>query len=147
MSIVYFFSDILLAIFFEPMMRVFIWLSQHFKALAYIRDTFRESNRRTMKLYGGKPSPLILVAIAFGVDPMTGRAVALAAGHGFIAGWVIAIIGDMFFFAVVAVSTIKLNNVLGDGTWTAVIIMLGMLIVPALIRRFQKKKESAPTET
>ena len=79
----------------------------------------------------------MLVMIAFGVDPMTGRAAAKAAGHGFLAGWTVAIAGDMIFFSIVAASTLCLNSVLGDGTWTAIIIMFAMMFIPPLIRRFK----------
>jgi len=81
----------------------------------------------------------LLVLIAFGVDPMTGRAAAMAQGHHFVSGWAVAIAGDMIFFGVVMVSTIWLNNILGDGTWTAIIIMVLMLGLPPLIRRVKKR--------
>jgi len=47
---------------------------------------------------GTGAGPFALVMIAFGVDPMTGRATALAAGHGFVTGWALAIAGDMLYF-------------------------------------------------
>ena len=84
----------------------------------------KQATSQTIARYGTKPGPFTLIVIAFGVDPMTGRAAALAAGHGFVTGWVIAITGDMFFYALIAYSTIQLNNVLGDGTLTAVLIMV-----------------------
>ena len=78
-----------------------------------------------------------MVIIAFGVDPMTGRAAAYAAGHSFLSGWAIAILGDMIFFAVVMTSTIWLNNILGDGTWAVLIIMVAMMAIPVITRRFK----------
>jgi hypothetical protein len=77
--------------------------------------------------------------IAFGVDPITGRAATVAAGHGFLSGWTLAIIGDMFFFLVLMSSTLWLNNILGDGTWTAIIVMVGMMVLPGLIRRVRDR--------
>jgi len=140
MSALYFISDIMLAILFEPMMLVFIAFAKRSPFLTKLREAFQHSTNRTIASYGTSPGPLMLVMIAFGVDPMTGRAAAKAAGHGFITGWAIAITGDMFFFGVIAVSTLCLNSVLGDGTWTAVIIMLAMLGIPALIKRIRKNK-------
>lgn len=140
MTLLYFVSDLLLAILFEPMMHFFVWTSKRSKFLAHFREALKKSTSRTIAGYGATPGPFMLVVLAFGVDPMTGRAAAMAAGHNFFSGWAIAIIGDMFFFAVVAVSTLCLNNVLGDGTWTAVIIMIAMVGIPALVRRFKKKK-------
>jgi hypothetical protein len=139
MTLVYFVSDILLALLFEPMMILFIKACERFSFLAKMREVFKESTNRTIAGFGASPGPFMLVIIAFGVDPMTGRAAAQAAGHGFLAGWAIAIMGDMLFFSVVAISTLSLNNILGDGTWTAIIIMVAMLGIPALVRKFKKK--------
>ncbi len=62
--------------------------------------------------------PLALIMIAFGVDLMTGRASALAAGHGFVAGWAIAIAGDLLSFGVIAISTLRLNAYIQDPNTT-----------------------------
>jgi len=138
MTILYFISDVVLAMWFEPMIKLIALASQRFQFLAKMREAVKKSTDMTIARYGTKPGPLVLVSIAFGVDPMTGRTAALAAGHHFISGWALAIFGDMLFFAVIATSTLCLNNILGDGTWTAIIIMALMLGVPPLIRRFRK---------
>lgn len=140
MTILYFISDVVLAMWFEPMIRLIALASRRFQFLAKMREAFKKSTDRTIARYGAKPGPVALVGIAFGVDPMTGRTAALAAGHHFILGWAFAILGDMFFFAVIAISTLCLNNILGDGTWAAIIIMVLMLGIPPLIRRFRKSK-------
>ena len=85
-----------------------------------------------------KPGPWTLIMIAFGVDPMTGRAAAYAAGHGFFAGWAIAIAGDMIFFTVIMASTIWLNGIFGNSTLTAVVILICMFGLPPLVQRFKK---------
>lgn len=46
--------------------------------------------RRVAHFGGTGVGPFALVMIAFGVDPMTGRPTALAAGHGFLVGWAVA---------------------------------------------------------
>ncbi|MBO9665732.1 MAG: hypothetical protein J7501_02840 [Bdellovibrio sp.] len=137
MSVLYFFSDVLLAFFFEPVMIVFLKIAQYVPFLQRMFAVSREMTNKTIARYGNKPGPLLLIMIAFGVDPMTGRAAALSQGHSFITGWAIAIAGDMMFFGVVMASTIWLNNVLGDGTWAAVIIMVLMLGLPPLVRRIR----------
>jgi hypothetical protein len=146
MTLLYFFSDVALAIVFEPCMLVMARLAKRFQFLAQFMANLKEVTNKTIAGYGANPGPFLLVMIAFGVDPMTGRAAALAQGHNFLSGWAVAIMGDMIFFGVVMVSTIWLNNILGDGTWTAIIIMVLMLAVPALIRRvknrFGKKQET-----
>lgn len=137
MTLLYLLSDIVQALYFEPLMMLFIYLSERNSFLGKMREAFRLSTAKTIARYGAKPGPLMLVSIAFGVDPMTGRAAALAAGHNFVTGWTIAIIGDMIFFAVIAISTICLNGILGDGTWTAIIIMVLMFGIPPLIRKWR----------
>lgn len=139
LSLIYLVSDIVLALYFEPLMHLVIRMSHKNKFLAHMREALKESTKKTISGFGSNPGPLMLVVIAFGVDPMTGRAAALAAGHNFFTGWAIAIAGDMIFFGVVMASTIWLNNFLGDGTMAAVIIMVAMLLIPAIIKRVRKK--------
>jgi hypothetical protein len=138
MEILYFFSDIVLALLFEPFMLLVVWASKRYAFLARITEAFKKSMSKSTARYGLKPKPFSLVMIAFGIDPMTGRTAALAAGHGFISGWTLAILGDMLFFTVLMGSTLWLNSILGDGTLTAVIIMAAMIIVPALVRRVRE---------
>ena len=89
--------------------------------------------------YGTPLGPLALILFSFGSDPMTGRTVAVAAGHGFVKGWTFAIIGDLFYFSLLMVSTLWLNDVLGDGTWATVIILVLMVAVPILIRKLRRR--------
>jgi hypothetical protein len=102
----------------------------------------KETTNKTIAGYGPKPGPFLLVLIAFGVDPMTGRAAAMAQGYNFVSGWAVAIAGDMIFFTVVMASTIWLNNILGDGTLTAVIIMVLMFALPPILRRIKNRKKA-----
>ena len=142
MSLLYLVSDVVLAFLFEPLMMALAYAGRRIPLLAKMREFFKNSTERTIARYGARPSPLFLISIAFGVDPMTGRAAALASGHGFLSGWAIAIAGDMLFFWLIMGSTIWLNSVLGDGTWTAVIIMAVMVIIPPLVRRVRGARES-----
>ena len=137
MTVLYFVSDVVLAFVFEPLALLVIFASKRWPFLVRLTEAFRKSTRKSIERHGLNPGPFQLVMIAFGVDPMTGRSAALAAGHGFITGWAIAILGDMIFFFILMGSTLWLNSILGDGTWTAVIIMVAMMIVPPLIRRFR----------
>jgi uncharacterized membrane protein len=138
MMVLYFISDVILACVFEPLMHLVSEAAKRSVFWARLKEAFRLSMQRTMSHYGSKLSVLGLVLIAFGVDPMTGRVMAATAGHGFVAGWMIAITGDMFYFALLMVSTLWLNSVLGDGTWTTVAILVLMTVVPPLLRRFRK---------
>ncbi|MDD4976062.1 MAG: hypothetical protein PHY93_17030 [Bacteriovorax sp.] len=139
MMLLYFISDVILACAFEPIMLLFIRLGRRVQFLARISEIMKLMIAKTMEHYGNSSGIFALIMIAFGVDPMTGRAVAVAAGHGFFVGWMIAIAGDMIYFTLLMVSTLWLKSVIGDGTWTMVIIFGLMMIIPNLLRRFQKK--------
>ena len=139
MSALYFISDVALACAFEPLLRLMIAAGRKAALIGRMTDALRHALRRTAALYGNAGGPLTLIMIAFGVDPMTGRAAAAAAGHGFVAGWALAIAGDMIFFALIMVSTLWLDSMLGDGTWTMVIILALMTLVPWLIRRRRER--------
>ncbi len=144
MMVLYFISDILLACAFEPLMKLFISLSPRSPKMMKVREVFKAMVDRSTAHYGTNLGPLALVLIAFGVDPMTGRAAAKTAGHGFVIGWMIAITGDMMYFSVLMVSTLWLNSILGDGTWTMVIILFLMILLPGLIRRIRGQSDLPP---
>lgn len=140
MGFLYFISDVILAFLFEPILR----LLKKIRRLDKFRENYaRWTQKKSMDV---TKKPLGLIMISFGIDPMTGRAAALAAGHSFVAGWAIAIIGDMFFFALVMASTLWLDSYLGDGTWTAVIITVAMLVLPGVYRQGKERlsKKSDP---
>jgi hypothetical protein len=143
MMAIYFVSDLILAVCFEPIMHAF----RRAPFFAKFNEALKASMQKTILRHGIKPGPFALIMIAFGADPMTGRATALAAGHGFLSGWTFAITGDMMFFALVMTSTLWLNRYLGDGTWTAIIITVAMIGIPYLFRRFREWRESSKQAT
>ncbi len=135
MMVLYLISDIILACLFEPVMLLFVQLGRRSQLVSRVLASFKKSMDKTILKYGVNPSPFTLIMVAFGVDPMTGRTVALAAGHSFVSGWTLAIIGDMLFFVVLMMSTLWLNNILGDGTWAAVIVTFSMMGAHALAKK------------
>lgn len=143
--ILYLISDLILACVLEPIIQLIIYLGRKFpnRFLKVTGLAFKKTVEKTVAHYGNSTGPLALILIAFGVDPMTGRAAAVAAGYGSIGGWIIAIAGDMIYFSLLMISTLWLNNIIGDGTTTMLIILGFMLILPVIIRkiriRFQKK--------
>lgn len=139
MEALYFVSDVILACAFEPVMRLVIKAGRKIPRLARMTEAMRAAMRRTTDLYGATGGPFTLIMIAFGVDPMTGRAAAAAAGHGFVAGWAIAIAGDMLYFTLIMVSTLWLNAILGDGRVTTAVILVLMFVAPLLIRRWKNR--------
>jgi hypothetical protein len=76
---------------------------------------------------------------------MTGRAAAAAAGHGFVPGWAIAITGDMFYFALLMVTTLWVGSTVGDDRMTIVIMLVVMFVLPSLLRRWRGKAAPAAT--
>jgi len=140
MTVLYFISDVILACVFDPLMRGLIVIGKRSPAIARFNEVFKESTKKTLSNYGTRLGPLTLITISFGVDPMTGRAATAFAGHGFVTGWALAITGDMIYFALLMVSTLWLNGILGDGTQTTIIIMVAMMVVPALVRRVRERK-------
>jgi hypothetical protein len=131
----YLVSDVVLALAFEPILRLLAALGAKVPFLSRLSAALKAVTARSVAHFGGTSAgPLALVMIAFGVDPMTGRATALAAGHGFLAGWIFAIAGDMLYFAVIALSTLRLNSYIRDPNTTTLVVLAAMFFVPILVR-------------
>ena len=60
------------------------------------------------------------------LDPTAGRAAAAAAGHGFVPGWTLAIIGDMIYFVLLMASTLWVSSVVGDDRVTLGAVYLAL---------------------
>ncbi|QWV97189.1 hypothetical protein KP005_17885 [Geomonas nitrogeniifigens] len=140
-TLLYLVSDVILAIAFEPVLLVIAFVCGRVPLLRRVSAAMRAANARSAAHFQGTATgPVALVMIAFGVDPMTGRASALAAGHGFLAGWAFAIAGDMLYFGVIAFSTLRLNKYIKDPDTTMWIILALMLLVPMVVRRFRSAR-------
>jgi hypothetical protein len=146
MMVLYFISDVILAFVFEPMLLVLRWLGRGIPFFARLAHGFRTLIART-GMQEGKRGPLGLILVSFSVDPMTGRAAAAAAGHGFVPGWALAITGDMFYFAMLMVSTLWLDDVLGNERWTIGLMLLVTLFLPTLLRRWTGGTQRPTTQT
>lgn len=131
----YLVSDLVLALAFEPILRLFAALCGKVPFLARFSAALKAATARSVEHFSGtRAGPFALVMIAFGVDPMTGRTTAHAAGHGFLAGWAFAIAGDMLYFAVIALTTLRLNSYFRDPNTTMLIVLGAMFVVPMLVR-------------
>ena len=130
----YLVSDVLLALAFEPILRFLAAWLRRAPFPAHVRLAVTEAMARTRALLAGTGAgPLSLVGIAFGLDPMSGRVAALAAGHGPLAGWVFAIAGDMLYYAVIASATLGLNAYVKSPATTISVILGAMFLVPLLV--------------
>ncbi|GAM09444.1 hypothetical protein OR1_01723 [Geobacter sp. OR-1] len=137
-TLLYLVSDIILAFAFEPILRIIAFICGKVSFLARFSTALKAATARSVTHFGGTGAgPIALIMIAFGVDPMTGRASALAAGHGFITGWAIAIAGDMLYFAVIAITTLRLNSYFRDPDTTMFIVLAAMFFLPVVIRRIR----------
>jgi hypothetical protein len=137
-TVLYLVSDMVLALAFEPILRLLAAVGGRVPFLARLSVAFKTATARSVAYFSGTGAgPLALITIAFGVDPMTGRASALAAGHGFLAGWAFAIAGDMLYFAVIALTTLRLNTYFRDPNTTMLVVLGAMFGVPILIRHFR----------
>jgi hypothetical protein len=142
-ALLYLFSDIVLAIAFEPVLRLISLICGKISSLARISAAMKAASDKSVSHFSGTGAgPIGLIMIAFGVDPMTGRASAHAAGHGFIAGWAFAIAGDMLYFAVIAIITLRLNSYIRDPNITMLIILVAMFSVPILVRFVHSRRLS-----
>ncbi|WP_224983830.1 hypothetical protein [Geomonas agri] len=142
-TLLYLVSDVILAIAFEPLLRVIAFVCGKIPLLRRVSAAIRAANARSAAQFQVTATgPVALIMIAFGVDPMTGRASALAAGHGFVAGWAFAIAGDMLYFAVIAFTTLRLNKYIKNPDTTMWIILALMLLVPMVVRRIRSGRGS-----
>lgn len=139
MEFLYFVSDCVLALAFEPVMHGLLALARRVPALAKFKQLMKQVVLQTTELWGARGGPLTLIFISFAVDPMTGRASTHAAGHGFFSGWALSIAGDMIYFSVIMASTLWLNAWLGDGFKTVVIITVAMFVIPSLVKRWRQR--------
>jgi hypothetical protein len=131
----YFVSDVVLALAFEPVLRLLVVLGRKVPVLEHFGAAMRNAMARSSTYFSGTGTgPMALVMISFGVDPMTGRATALAAGHGIVAGWGFAIAGDMLYYAVIALTTLQLNAYFGNPNITILVILGAMTLAPVLVR-------------
>ncbi len=134
----YLLSDLVLILAFEPILRLLAALVGRVPLLCRFSAALKAAMARSsLPFSGAGAGPLALVMVAFGADPMTGRAAALAAGHGFLAGWAFAIAGDLLYFAVIALATLRLNAYFRDPETTMLVVLGAMFALPFLVRRFR----------
>ena len=142
----YLLSDAVLALAFEPILQLLALLCRRVPVLVRFGVAMKEAMVRSAALFGGPGTgPMTLVLIAFGVDPMTGRTAALAAGHGFLAGWAFAIAGDLLYYAVIALVTLRLNAHVRDPGLTVGLVLTVMILVPMSIQAFRARRRSLPS--
>jgi hypothetical protein len=141
-TLLYLLSDIILAFLFEPILLLIKFSARRWPGLARWIEAFKKSMDTVIAKYGVNPNPLTLIMISFVVDPMTGRTAAMTAGHSFVSGWTFAILGDMIFFVILMISTLWLNGILGDGTWTTIIMTVAMIAIHSAVKRIRERRKT-----
>ena len=141
---IYLVSDVILALAFEPILRLLFAWGRKVPFLVRLGEAMKATMTRGVVHFSGTGvGPMALVMLAFGTDPMTGRATALAAGHGFLTGWAFAIAGDMLYYAVIALTTLGLNQYFRNPSTTILVVLGATIVVPVLVRYARSRRTPA----
>lgn len=136
----YFLSDVALAFAFEPILRILVWVGKRIGFIARMTAAVKRSiARKAAEMANKGMGTFALIIYSFVIDPMTGRAAAMAMGHRFVGGWAIAITGDMMTYVVVAVSTLKLNAYFHNQTTTMLVVLGAMVLVAFMARGIRSR--------
>jgi hypothetical protein len=138
MTVLYFLSDVFLACCFEPLLILLAALAGVFPVLARAGRGFMAVVTRTMPP-GSLAGPTGVSMAGFGAGLPVGRALAAAAGFPLVTGWLLAIAGDMLYFALGLASTLWFDGVFGDQRAAAVAGVLVMLIAPTIVHRLRAR--------
>jgi hypothetical protein len=136
-------SDVVLAVTMEPMLALLRWLGGRVEFIGRLGNRLSRFSGAAGLQGGGVRGPLGLILFSFSVSPTAGRAASEAAGHGFLSGWTLAIIGDMAYFALVMASTLWVSSLFGDDRLTIGAVLLATWLVPMLIRRMRRSSPQA----
>jgi hypothetical protein len=131
-------SDVVLAFTVEPMLILLRWLGDRVAFVGRLGTKLANFSGATGLSDGKVRGPLGLILFSFAVSPGAARAASETAGHGFIPGWTLAIIGDMFYFTLIMASTLWISSVFGDQRLTVGIVLIGGWVLPLLIRRMRR---------
>jgi hypothetical protein len=134
MAVLYFASDVLLALVFEPMLMGLALAGRHLPALERFGRATMLAIARTMPP-GSLMGPAGVVLTGFGAGLPFGRALAAAARYRLVAGWLLTIAGDMLYFLLGMVSTLWFGDVLGDQRMAALAALVVMAVVSMAVRR------------
>lgn len=144
MSALYFISDVILAMLFEPAMRLLIRAFRHVPAMARVVEAVKLAVALMTARYGGASAgPVALILFAFLADPMSGRVATALAGHGPLSGWALSIAGDMLYFWVIAYSTLTLNAAIGSAYLAVALVMAAMFLLPVVLPALARRVRAA----
>jgi len=139
----YLVSDVVLAFTAEPMLALLRLAGRRVAFLGRIGNRLARLTGQAGLRDDGARGPLGLVLVSFAISPTTGRAAAAAAGHGFLTGWSLAILGDMGYFALLMGSTLWLSGVFGDDRVTIGVVLGATWLLPLFLRRLRRPRRPA----
>jgi hypothetical protein len=139
----YLVSDLVLAVTAEPFLALLRWLGKRVAFVGRLGHFFSRATDSVGLSEGRVRGPLGLILFSFSISPTSGRAAAAAAGHGFVSGWTLAIIGDMLFFGMLMATTLWVASVFGDSRQTIGAIAIAVWVLPLLIRRLRRRSAGA----
>jgi hypothetical protein len=138
-------SDVVLALAMEPMLVLLRWLGERVEFIGRLGNRLSRLSGATGLSQGKVRGPLGLILFSFAVAPAPARAASEAAGHGFISGWTLAIIGDMLYFTLIMASTLWISSLFGgDDRFTVGAVLVGAWVLPMLFRRLRSNSSSVP---
>ena len=137
MTVLYFLSDVVLALFFEPMLQVLAVVARRVPAVERMARAVLAVVMRTMPR-DSMAGPTGVVLTGFGAGLPFGRALASAAGYGLAGGWLLTICGDMLYYLIGMASTLWFDGMIGDQRVAALAGLVVMLVVPGLLRRLRR---------
>jgi hypothetical protein len=135
-------SDVILALTVEPMLILLRWLGARVAFIAALGTKLARFSGATGLNDGKVRGPLGLILFSFAVAPAPARAASETAGHGFISGWTLAIIGDMLYFTMIMASTLWVASIVGDDRLTVGAVLIAAWVLPMLIRRMRRGSAS-----
>jgi hypothetical protein len=127
----------------EPMLILLRWLGQRVEFIGKLGNRLARLTGATGLSDGKVRGPLGLILFSFTIAPAPARAASEAAGHGFISGWTLAIIGDMFYFTMIMATTLWISSLFGDDRLTVGAVLVGAWVLPMLIRRMRGNSAAA----
>ena len=132
-------SDVVLAVTMEPILTALRWLGRRVDFIGRLGTRLARFSGAAGLQGGGVRGPLGLILFSFTVSPTAGRAASEAAGHGFVTGWTLAIIGDMGYFVMMMASTLWASSIFGDDRVAVGAVLIGTWLVPWAIRRVRRR--------
>lgn len=132
-------SDVLAAIVCHPLfvllrrygrrVKSMRWLGQRILSLAMI-------GVRAPRQAGVAPALSRIAMVGFGVDVYTAGMLATGLPVPALPGWVLAITGDLLWFALLLGTSLAAASIADDDRFIALVMIVAMIVIPWLARRF-----------